>query len=146
MCSTIESELPAYFDASDIRAFGRLHGVGRETIAKIRQIYRTGALRRADVMRSDPKLHARQELMRVWGIGSARADDLIDMGIHSVEQVRRVQPGLGKLRSRLLRERLSEKKGTAGRDRFLANVRMRLGIRMRLGSPRITGHKMGVNL
>jgi hypothetical protein len=93
---TIESQLPDYFTASDIRAMSRLHGVGTETAAKLREIYATGALRRAGVMRDDPTQQARRELTGLWGVGSARAEELIGKGVTSVQQV---QPKEGHPRS-----------------------------------------------
>jgi hypothetical protein len=85
--NTIASQLPAYFCASDIRAFCCLHGVGDKTRDKLLEIFSTGGLRRAGAMRDDPNQLARRELVGVWGVGYARADELIEKGVTTIEQV-----------------------------------------------------------
>ena len=56
-----------------LRALGPLHGVGKETMEKLHELYRTGRLARYEKLANDPMMVALRDLKRVWGVGKVRA-------------------------------------------------------------------------
>ena len=73
-------------EASQATGIPRL---GKETLSKITEILDRGHLDRADQIRQDPRLLLKESLMGVYGIGSVKANQLIDEeGITSLEHLR----------------------------------------------------------
>jgi DNA polymerase lambda len=62
--------------------------IGQRSFEKVIEFMQTGSVKKADYLRSDPTVIARNQLMGVWGIGPSKADDLITLGITSVEQLK----------------------------------------------------------
>jgi len=80
--------LPDEFDADDIRALRKLHGVGKATVSKALEVFRTGTLRRAETMAGSARMVALRELTSVYGVGAVRAQQLLSLGISSVAALR----------------------------------------------------------
>jgi hypothetical protein len=52
-----------------LHALRLVHGIGEATVQKCVELYRLGSLSRTESLRALPEQIAREELMRVWGIG-----------------------------------------------------------------------------
>ena len=64
--------------------------VGKETIAKIKEILETKQLEKAVEIRLDPKLEIKKTLMGIYGVGPVKATELIEKdGITSLDQLRK---------------------------------------------------------
>ena len=77
---TAISGLKEKFKRVDIQSAKEAEGiprVGRETLAKIKEILENQKLERADKIRNDPELRLKESLMGVYGIGPAKANELI---------------------------------------------------------------------
>lgn len=61
-------------------------GIGDGIRSKIEEILATGELKVASDVRNDNKLF--DELMHIYGVGPAKANDLIQMGVDSLEYIR----------------------------------------------------------
>lgn len=70
-------------DLADIK------GMGAKIRDKFQEILETGHLRAADVAKEHYHLDAHDNLQGVYGIGPAKATELIRQGIHTVEELRR---------------------------------------------------------
>ena len=70
-------------DAENLKAL-----LGPRTIEKIKEFIRTGHVEKEEYMKGDYFVQAKQELMGVWGIGPAKAAELLAQGIDSVEKLR----------------------------------------------------------
>ena len=78
-----------------LHALRRVHGIGEATVQKCVELYRQGSLSRTESLRALPEQIAREELMRVWGIGLEKANVLIrEHGVHSVAELRAGGPAL----------------------------------------------------
>ena len=78
-----------------LQALRRVHGIGEATVQKCVELYRLGSLSRTESLRALPEQIAREELMRVWGIGLEKANVLIrEHGVHSVAELRAGGPAL----------------------------------------------------
>jgi DNA polymerase/3'-5' exonuclease PolX len=62
-------------------------GIGEKIRAKIEEIFATGSLKRAVRVFNDPVSKAKRELATVWGIGPAKAAELVAMDILSVDEL-----------------------------------------------------------
>ena len=62
-------------------------GIGEKIRAKIQEIFATGTLQRAVRVFNDPVSKAKRELATVWGIGPAKAAELVAMDILSVDEL-----------------------------------------------------------
>lgn len=65
-----------------------LPGVGAKIQKKIAEILETGSLASAERAKEDPRFGAYEALLKVYGIGPAKAKTLIDGGITSIAQLR----------------------------------------------------------
>ena len=65
-----------------------LKGLGEKIREKIEEILATGQLHAAEVAKERYHLRAHDELQAVYGIGPTKAADLIQQGIHTVEELR----------------------------------------------------------
>ena len=66
----------------------KLPGVGEKIALKIDEILETGRLGKLDTIRSDDTTTAVNTLTRVAGIGPAKARELVEAGISTIEQLR----------------------------------------------------------
>jgi DNA polymerase/3'-5' exonuclease PolX len=64
-------------------------GMGTKIREKVQEILETGQLRAAEAAKERYDLKAHEELQSVYGIGPAKATELIRQGIHSVAELRR---------------------------------------------------------
>lgn len=71
-------------DLADIK------GMGEKIREKVKEIFETGQLKAAEAAKETYNLKAHDELQGVYGIGPAKATELIRKGIHSVEELRQV--------------------------------------------------------
>ena len=74
----------------------KLDGVGKQIGLKIDEFIKTGKLSKIDRIRNDDSSISINELTRVAGIGPAKARELFDSGIKSVEELRQNQETLTK--------------------------------------------------
>ena len=74
----------------------KLDGVGDKIAKKIDEFIETGKLSKLEKIRNDDSSIALNELTRVAGIGPAKARELFDSGITSVEELRKNQDSLTK--------------------------------------------------
>ena len=72
----------------------KLDGVGKQIAAKIDEFINTGKLSKIEKIRGDDSSTSINELTRVAGIGPAKARELFDSGIHSVEDLKKNQETL----------------------------------------------------
>ena len=70
-------------DAEELRS-----QIGQRSFDKIVEFIETGSVEKAEFLKSDPHVAARQELMGIWGVGPSKAEDLIASGITSISQLR----------------------------------------------------------
>ncbi|XP_073977628.1 DNA polymerase beta-like [Rhodnius prolixus] len=63
----------------------KLNGIGAKIAAKIEEFIQTGKLRKLEVIREDDTTQAVNQLTRVSGIGPAKAQELLKMGIKTIE-------------------------------------------------------------
>ena len=73
-----------------------LEGIGKSISIKIDEFIQTGKLSKIERIRSDDGNQAITELTRVAGIGPAKAKELVDSGITSVEDLKMNQDTLTK--------------------------------------------------
>jgi DNA polymerase/3'-5' exonuclease PolX len=91
----IEHHLREPVSLKALHALRRVHGIGEATVQKCVELYRLGSLSRTESLRALPEQIAREELMRVWGIGLEKANVLIrEHGVHSVAELRAGGPAL----------------------------------------------------
>ena len=91
----IEHHLREPVSLKTLHALRRVHGIGEATVQKCVELYRLGSLSRTESLRALPEQIAREELMRVWGIGLEKANVLIrEHGVHSVAELRAGGPAL----------------------------------------------------
>ena len=91
----IEHHLREPVSLKTLQALRRVHGIGEATVQKCVELYRLGSLSRTESLRALPEQIAREELMRVWGIGLEKANVLIrEHGVHSVAELRAGGPAL----------------------------------------------------
>ena len=80
------------FKDNDIQTAEEAVGIprlGKETLSKIKEILDRGHLERADKIRQDPRILLKESLMGVYGIGSVKANQLIDEeGISSLDMLK----------------------------------------------------------
>ncbi len=74
----------------------KLDGIGDKIAKKIDEFIKTGKLQKLEKIRSDDSNTAINELTRIAGIGPAKAKDLVDSGINSIEDLRQNQDSLTK--------------------------------------------------
>ena len=74
----------------------KLPGVGEKIALKIDEILETGNLKKLDTIRGDDTTLAVNSLTRVAGIGPAKARELYEEGITSIEELRKHQDKLTK--------------------------------------------------
>lgn len=67
----------------------KLPGVGEKIAKKIDEFLETGKLRKVENIRNDDSSKAINELTRVSGIGPAKAKELVDSGITSIEDLKK---------------------------------------------------------
>ena len=65
--------------------------IGQRSFDKVSEFIETGFVKKAEFLRSDPNVIARNQLMGVWGIGPSKADELIAAGITSVDQLKNMK-------------------------------------------------------
>lgn len=73
---------------ADVRELSAGRGVGDKIEAKIMEIVATGRLRQAEAVLENAENAAVKELCQVWGIGPAKALNLMSHGIKSVRDLR----------------------------------------------------------
>lgn len=73
---------------SSIRQLREIPFVGASTALMIKEIVKTGGLRRLDCFQKDPTRIAMRNLMAIWGVGKAKALDLIRRKFHNIDLVR----------------------------------------------------------
>jgi DNA polymerase/3'-5' exonuclease PolX len=133
---TVEGALTEPVTLAKINALRRMHGVGKESVDKLVEIYKTGELKRLVELEKDPKNVARLQLTKVWGIGESTAAELIGKGVMSREQLMG-RPELlktlrdGAVRSLELHDELSRKISRAEIERLGELVREAAMTRMR---------------
>lgn len=72
-------------------------GIGEKIFAKIGEILETGSLKAAEQVKAQGELGAYEELLACYGIGPAKARELVDSGIKSIHDLRewiKTEPGL----------------------------------------------------
>ena len=72
----------------------KLDGVGKQIAKKIDEFISTGKLQKIEKIRNDDSSTSINELTRVAGIGPAKARELFDAGITSVEELKKNQDSL----------------------------------------------------
>jgi len=70
-------------DAEELRS-----QIGHRSFEKIVEFLETGSMHKAEYLRADPTVIARNELMGIWGVGPSKAEELIESGITSVDQLK----------------------------------------------------------
>ena len=65
-----------------------LQGVGEKIMKKIQEIMETGKLKVAEKAKSEYYLDATDAFTNIYGVGPVKAHQLIEQGIHSIEQLR----------------------------------------------------------
>ena len=80
----LQEQEPIYTmdDLADIK------GMGEKIREKVKEIFETGQLKAAEAAKETYNLKAHDELQGVYGIGPAKATELIRKGIHSVQELR----------------------------------------------------------
>ena len=93
------------FQVQSVHDVEGMQGLSRNgsSLEKVRELLENGSLQRLDEFRANPLRCATAALKTVWGLGDARASELVSKGIHSVEQ----------LKSEVLRERAAVNAGRA---------------------------------
>ena len=79
--------LPEPVTYRSILALRGRHGVGKESVDKMLEIYRTGSLARVDMLKSRPETAALLEFRGVWGIGEKLGKELHSSGASSVPEL-----------------------------------------------------------
>ena len=92
-------QVQSVHDVEGMQGFNR----NGSSVEKVRELLENGSLQRLDEFKTDPVRAATAALKTVWGLGDARASELVSKGIHSVEQ----------LRTEVRRERAAVTAGTA---------------------------------
>jgi len=82
---SLQAHIGPIVQADDIKG---IEGIGEKTRVKIIEIIQTGHLQRADVIREDTGVNAREELLKVYGIGPAKANELVEMGIKTIDALK----------------------------------------------------------
>jgi predicted flap endonuclease-1-like 5' DNA nuclease len=88
-CSNLLSRMPRVNTIEDLKG---IKGIGKSMAAKINEIIEDGTVCLLKRLQSDPKIAARNELSKIWGVGPRKAGELIALGLLTVEDVR--QKGL----------------------------------------------------
>lgn len=82
----IDFDLQSQMSVKELR---QIPFVGESTAIMIKEILETGSLRRLDCFRKDPLRIAFRDLTAIWGVGKAKALDLITrQNCHNIDQVR----------------------------------------------------------
>ena len=92
--ASVISKLPNELRSGDEAR--KLNGVGDKIAKKIDEFLSTGKLAKLEKIRNEDSSIAINELTRVAGIGPAKARELFESGIQSVEQLRKNQDSLTK--------------------------------------------------
>ncbi len=82
----LEQRTDPIYAMEDMESF---KGMGTKIREKVQEILETGQLRAAEVATERYHLNAHDELQAVYGIGPAKATELIRQGIHTVAELRR---------------------------------------------------------
>ena len=79
-----EGQITSYEDVKGI------DGIGEKIALKIKEILETGQLKAAERTKKEMNMDAYDSLMKVYGIGPVKARSLIEEGITSIEELRKV--------------------------------------------------------
>jgi DNA polymerase/3'-5' exonuclease PolX len=82
------------FTESDISS---LKGAGEKITAKIKEIIQTGQLKSAEKAKEHYNFDALEAFSKIYGVGPAKSQELVDKGFYSIEQLRQAvkrDPGL----------------------------------------------------
>jgi len=90
--ASIISKLPERLQSGEEAQ--KLDGVGKQIAKKIDEFISTGKLQKIEKIRNDDSSTSINELTRVAGIGPAKARELFDAGITSVEELKKNQDSL----------------------------------------------------
>jgi len=71
-----------------------LPGVGKSIASKVAEIIETGALKEAEDIQQGSTFNIREELLNVFGIGPVKANELVTLGIRSLDELRARQAEL----------------------------------------------------
>lgn len=65
-----------------------LRGIGDKIAKKIKELLETGKINKLETLQNSEKNIARGKLSEVWGIGPSKANELYNMGIKTIEELR----------------------------------------------------------
>ena len=80
-----DKTINTYEDLQDVK------GIGKKIEKKIKEILETGTLKAAEKAKEAYNIDALDALQRIYGVGPAKASDLVKQGITSIEQLRENQ-------------------------------------------------------
>jgi DNA polymerase/3'-5' exonuclease PolX len=88
----------------DLQRLRKVDGIGESTLNKIKEYLRTGTLERIAEFQADELRVAMNTMMHIWGVGAAKASDLLNAGYRTIPQVRKdVKSGkLGLTRNQMI--------------------------------------------
>jgi DNA polymerase beta len=78
-------ELPSVYSYEDVR---HLDGIGAKIYDKIIEILATGSLQSAERAKERNHLDAQEAFLNVYGVGPAKAKEIIDAGIYTIDALR----------------------------------------------------------
>ena len=81
----LEKDLETEEDVDQIK---KERHIGDKISAKIKELLKTGHIRKLEELKNTDRNIGLEELTRVWGIGSAKAKELYDQGLTTVDELR----------------------------------------------------------
>lgn len=75
-------------DPQVLQRLRKVDGIGESTLNKIKEYLRTGTLARIEEFQTDELRVAMNTMMHIWGVGAAKASDLLNAGYRTIPQVR----------------------------------------------------------